>query len=368
MKTALFGEKKYLIWGTGRLARLNLNMLETAKADDLVIAFIDSDEKKWGVEVFGRNVFSPNKIKDIKYDYIDIWVKSEYELIKKRLINEYNVPEDKIKSIFGGVKEYLLNKYVEDAEAMSFLKNFCSHNRIESFGFNRENVERRYEVFFDEDAKMNYIFFENKRMYLAKTFSRYQILDGKKYVNDVWFEQDQNSPHLYEDGSVMVSENDVLVDAGVCEGNFSLHHIDKVKKIYLIECDEEWMEALRHTFSPYSDKVVFCNKFLCEESSDESISIDELVEESIDFLKMDIEGGEVNALKGAKETLSINHEIKCSICSYHNHGDESKISMLLDKYGFTTSFSKGYMFYPSDDIWVEPELRRGLVRGYKKRI
>lgn len=52
------------------------------------------------------------------------------------------------------------------------------------------------------------------------------------------------------------------MDAGVCEGNFALRFIDRARKIYLIEADASWMEALERTFALYREKIVFCNKFL----------------------------------------------------------------------------------------------------------
>lgn len=69
--------------------------------------------------------------------------------------------------------------------------------------------------------------------------------NGKRYATNFWFEQDKNSPHLYESGDYYVREGDVIVDAGACEGNFTLHNIDKVSKVYVIECNEEWLEALK---------------------------------------------------------------------------------------------------------------------------
>ena len=82
---------------------------------------------------------------------------------------------------------------------------------------------------------------------------------------------------------------------------------------------------------------------------------------------MDIEGEEVNALKGANRILSENHSLKCAICSYHRHGDEQTIKKILESHGFKTEFSKGYMLFIHDRYVLQnPELRRGIVRGIKR--
>ena len=146
-----------------------------------------------------------------------------------------------------------------------------------------------------------------------------------------------------------------------------MHHIEKVKKVYLIECELDWIEALKATFEPYKEKVVFCDKYLSDKDSDTCITLNTLVQEPVDFLKMDIEGEEVNALRGADKVFVNSANIKCSICAYHRHGDEEKIKDILSRYGLETCTSKGYMLFIYDDeIWNNPELRRGIVRGYRK--
>ncbi len=155
----------------------------------------------------------------------------------------------------------------------------------------------------------------------------------------------------------------VVIDAGVAEGNFALSVIDKVSKIYLVECDNDWNEALRYTFAPYKDKVVFVNKFLSDKVDDTDISIDSLLEgNKVDAIKMDIEGAEISALIGAEKTILSNPNIKIAACSYHKHNDEILIRALMEHFGLKTTSSKGYMlFIYDDDFYKNPEFRRGLV-------
>ena len=83
----------------------------------------------------------------------------------------------------------------------------------------------------------------------------------------------------------------------------------------------------------------------------------------VDFIKMDIEGAELSAIRGAQKTFCTNH-VKTSVCSYHKRGDEVNIRKQLENYGYQTSTSNGYMlFLYSDDTWESGDLRRGIVYG-----
>lgn len=153
---------------------------------------------------------------------------------------------------------------------------------------------------------------------------------------------------------------------GVCEGNFSLHNIDKVSKVYLVECDPNWIEALHYTFAPYKNKVVFCESFLSNKDTDKTITLDSLIKEKVNFIKMDIEGEEVNALNVARRLLKESDDIRCAICSYHRHDDEKEIKNIFNDYNMECSVSDGYMLFLCDEsIWLNPELRRGIVRAKK---
>lgn len=60
--------------------------------------------------------------------------------------------------------------------------------------------------------------------------------------------------------------------------------------------------------------------------------------ERVDFIKMDIEGAEIEAIKGAKRLLT-NYDINLAIASYHIVNGEKtcfKLEKLLKKYGYKT--------------------------------
>ena len=109
-------------------------------------------------------------------------------------------------------------------------------------------------VNYDEKTGLYYTIYCGKKMYFSRDLNTEKKV--KDYYNSILLEQDEESPHLYLTEEFSVPENAVVIDAGVAEGNFTLSIIDKVKKVYLIEPDASWIEALKYTFEPYKEKVI----------------------------------------------------------------------------------------------------------------
>jgi len=78
----------------------------------------------------------------------------------------------------------------------------------------------------------------------------------------------------------------------------------------------------------------------------EAQALDEILEElgieSVDFVKMDIEGSEIEALRGMKKLLS--SSVQLAIAAYHPVQGKftyTEISSLLEKHGFRTTYEQG---------------------------
>ena len=120
------------------------------------------------------------------------------------------------------------------------------------------------------------------------------------------------------------------------------------------------------TFRDYLDKVVYIDKFLGAKDDNKTITLDTMLAGGrCDFIKMDIEGAEKDALRGATNTF-LQNDIRCSVCSYHRHGDEDVIKSILSDYGYETATSKGHMIFPYEgERFKWHELRHGIVYGWK---
>ena len=226
------------------------------------------------------------------------------------------------------------------------------------------------EVHIDKTCNLPYINFktiegkERKMYYPRNGYMQMQLPDGKKYIHNVLREQVPTSPHLYVKGTHKVNEGDVLIDAGVCEGNFALRYADICSKIYLFEPDKRWFEPLYYSLKDCWEKVAFIPKFVGESTRGGVVAIDDAVKVpggSKIFLKMDIEGAEPSALRGAKKILTTN-KVKASICSYHHSEDIIKIKAVLRNCGYRVAASDGYMVLIYDkDIWETADFRKGIV-------
>lgn len=362
---------KWVIWGTGERAKNNLNWLYKIKSyiDEFdIIAIVDNSLKMQGKDFEGLPIYAPKDLLLLEYDYIAIW--SNYsEEIRLQIINELNIQEEKIANIFSPwVQKLRLRHCGEGKEITDFINMIEDTGKMGVYYFQpREEQQEYWQVHYDEKIALYYVNFFGKKMFLKRGYP-IQNKNGINVVHNLWREQDLASPHLYTDEYISVKEDDILVDAGTCEGNFALFHIDKIKKAYLVECDAEWMEALEYTFAPYKEKVIFCNKFISNIDDKTHITLDKLVtEQKIDFLKMDIEGEEVNALIGAQRIIRNSEGFKCAICAYHKHGDQERIIQKLNEYGISNTYlSEGYMLFLYDEeILKMPELRKGIVRGSK---
>jgi len=158
----------------------------------------------------------------------------------------------------------------------------------------------------------------------------------------------------YECGRVLVEEGDYVVDCGTCLGLFTFLSSIKVGesgRVFAIEPVRYFIKCLQESSKVNSTKnVSLLEVAVGNENREETIyldsenpmqsslgketsqplqikqaTLDSLVFEKkeiprVDFLKMDIEGSERNALMGAKETI-LKFKPKLSICTYHLKDD-----------------------------------------------
>lgn len=276
--------------------------------------------------------------------------------------------EEQFKNIYWLLKQFMIKKYEDFAdpviqETLEWWKTheisvFNQHIQTETFD----------KVYFDDACGLPYINFktvggEIRKMYYPKNFP-FSVRDGEKFVKNLLTEQLPTSPHLYITGEHKVNVGDVLIDAGVAEGNFALKYVDLCSKLYLFEPDKHWHEPLRQTFKDYRDKVKIIPCYVSDVTSGENVTIDDALfdvrGENV-FLKMDVEGAEPRALRGAKIFLTSN-KVRASVCTYHNADDLIKVKTILQECGYKTSTSAGYMFFFYDlNTFDTADFRKGIV-------
>jgi FkbM family methyltransferase len=186
----------------------------------------------------------------------------------------------------------------------------------------------------------------------------------------------------YQEPPVVVEEGDIVIDCGANIGVASLRfakRAGKSGKVIAIEPEENNYEALQKTAKLNEGRVapiiplkvavykenceveLFLNdldfsahsiyqkrkkketRLRIEFEKVKALKIDTLVEElgleRVDFIKMDIEGAEVDALIGAEETIS-QFKPKLAICTYHRSTDPIEIRKILSKYNPNYKFKE----------------------------
>lgn len=251
----------------------------------------------------------------------------------------------------------------EEIEALDYLRNheFC----IFPYPFIENYSKADIEVF-KEPNGMQYVIKDEKKLYFKRKSSARGI---RRNYTELLKEQDPLSAHRYLTDEFEVSENSILVDVGAAEGVLPLDVIKKVKKAYLFETDERWLEAMQATFAPWSDKIEIINKFVSDKNDANHVSLDEFFKdkEAPDFIKIDAEGSEADILKGAKNLLESSDHLKVAICCYHKPNDAEEFEHFFNEREFETEFADGYMLFPEPKTYEPPYLRRGILRAIKSK-
>jgi len=156
--------------------------------------------------------------------------------------------------------------------------------------------------------------------------------------------------HQYEVEGTRVDQNDIVFDCGASEGLFSLRVAGRCRKVVAFEPLPDFQPALARTFARISNVQVIplalgrdrrtirfhpaaggSIKTAGGELEVEQTNLDQIIQdnnERIDFLKADIEGGEMEMLEGARKTL-IRDRPKIAMTTYHRKGDSKSFTEFL---------------------------------------
>lgn len=360
--------EKILIWGTGVIAEQVLGQCDVFGLYH-VIGFIDNNADKIGKRFHGKEIFTKDILREKKPDRIVI-LTVHYKEIEEQIRREFPGLTAAVEEMNFFYKQSVMKRYrnSSDPEIIKILKHLGKNDlQVFNYDFVRKYKEMNFQIEFDESCGMYFVCHEGKRLYFSRAIKDKE--EAANYYRGVLMEQDWESPHKYTDEEFRVENGDVVVDIGVAEGNFSLQVIDRVSRLYIIESDDGWIEALKETFRDYMEKVTIIKKFVTSVDGGKYATLDSLINEPVHFIKMDIEGNEWDALQGAEKLIDRSENLKCAVCAYHGDFDEILIRDILGKYGMDISTTQGYMWYPDTNrqTYISTRLCRGIVRGIKKQ-
>jgi len=179
--------------------------------------------------------------------------------------------------------------------------------------------------------------------------------------------------YCISDAVIKAENGDVVIDAGGCYGDTALYFADEVGatgKVYTFECIPSSIEIMKKNLAlnethqkrieivPYalwdsSGQTLYCKdagpgsrvgfeRQAVDDFAVQTLCIDDFADKynvtKIDFIKMDIEGAELPALKGAVKVLR-KYKPKLAIAIYHRFSD------FTDIFEFISSLNLGYEFY-----------------------
>lgn len=231
-----------------------------------------------------------------------------------------------IKRRFGGsFKSWLLNCL---GPTSSFLAKRFIEEVTETNRFTKVKIKGR-----------NHYLYFNKSLPLH---SLYQTLAEQLYAWN-W--------HYYQVPETKVKKTDVIFDCGAAEGIFCFLNHQQAEHIYAFEPLPEYVEGLKKTFQDIANVTVLnlalgekcaeaylkkagINSSITTEKTEHKVSVvtvDHFCYEykiKPSYIKADLEGYEINLLKGAKETIK-QYKPKIAITTYHKETHAQEIKELL---------------------------------------
>lgn len=361
--------EKIVLFGAGYKRNEVIKFIERYREFEITELW-DNNRLIWGEKVDICGISVPIRAPYKMHGYnIVISTDVYFDEIKNQLIEEFDIDEKQIKPrnyLYKNFKDIILKKYKNSSDkSLISICAYLQEHEIDMFNGQVTKIYNRemFDIFLDTQRGLLYSYWMGKKIYLSSDIKSKE--GAKEYLCRLCKEQDESSPHSYQLNRLNLNCNDIVIDGGAAEGFFALQIIDKVGKIYLIEGDNKWLEALEYTFEPYRDKVVIVPKWLGKCSDRNTISIDQInKQDRVTLVKLDIEGAESDAIEGGQETFLLAQNMRVIACTYHRTDDADKFQAYFQDKGYKTRFSAGYLFAEGLEF-IKPELRRGVIIALK---
>lgn len=231
---------------------------------------------------------------------------------------------------------------LHDEKSLDMIKNMNANYELYSptvplagsglftFDFIKEHdseFDKAFNLLADERSKKDFL-----------NVLKFKISGKLSYLFESYFPKEKVYSEI-----LSLDENEVIVDLGAYDGDTVREFLsatnNKYKKIFAFEPDEKNFRKLKakteqmnnielHNLGAWDkEETLFFKKQKGRNShlSPDGIpvsfnSVDNVIKEDITLLKMDIEGAELKALDGAKETIR-RCKPKLYVCAYHRNED-----------------------------------------------
>lgn len=319
------------------------------EAQNFCTEFLNSGLPKY---IFGRNEYSASIAHAMDVDgFIDDFT-NETEYVGKPVIRSGRVPKDAlVVSVVIG-RPFVAEKNLRE-HGIRFLDYFAFQRYAQlsiapvkfwesfrrDFLDHQSHYQRIYSLLSDEESKQVLTKIINFRLS--------QNLDFMRGFTDAQHRQ------YFEDFLALKPESEIFVDVGCFDGYTSLEFIRRCPHygaIHVFEPEPDNMAVVKQKlggherihYHPYglsnrAQTLRFQTHGSSSRISDQGdieiqvARLDDLLHEPFTFLKMDIEGGEMDALEGAQHAIKAHHP-RLAISVYHRFDDLWRIPQRILSY------------------------------------
>lgn len=279
-----------------------------------------------------------------------------------KIIEEFEVlPKEEIEKKMVLFYKFLPSNIKKSLE--NFFKSYNFWGTLDEVNEDFDIFKKKAQIFKEKREDFVWLY-DSLKDYKSKTvlfsiLNNYYNFD----LNGLNLVADKIYKHYFDLDLLPFCKNEVFVDVGAYTGDTVLDYIASYgmsyNKIYCYEITESMVLYMKNNFSNLPNVEIrnlavaerVGKLYLDANSTSASanrvkeagvdavnaVSLDEDIKEKISMIKMDIEGGEISAIKGAKEHIK-NDLPKLFISVYHSNDDIITIPKLIrsytDKYDF----------------------------------
>mgnify|MGYP001862873611 FL=1 len=289
-----------------------------------------------------------------------------------KIIEEFEVlPKEEIEKKMVLFYKFLPSNIKKSLE--NFLKSYNFWGTLDEANEDFDIFKKKAQIFKEKREDFVWLYdslkdYKSKAVLLSILNDYYNFdLNGLNLVADKIYK------HYFDLDLLPFCKNEVFVDVGAYTGDTVLDYIASYgmsyNKIYCYEITESMVLYMKNNFSNLPNVEIrnlavaerVGKLYLDANSTSASanrvkeagvdavnaVSLDEDIKEKISMIKMDIEGGEISAIKGVKEHIK-NDLPKLFISVYHSNDDIITIPKLIqsytDKYDFYLRYYGGNLY------------------------
>jgi len=176
---------------------------------------------------------------------------------------------------------------------------------------------------------------------------------GLEWIHQEVFMPASQNLHAYEFAGARINPGDRVIDAGACAGFFVHYALQRGATVMAVEPVQSLANALEQTFAvevaegkvkvlpvalgatsgqaklAMAQERIFESRVASNGIEIQMVALDDIVgQERVDFIKMDIEGAEMDAIRGGTKTIA-RYKPRLAIAVYHEQENAQQVCQLL---------------------------------------